>query len=96
MFVALAIMGTMRKEYAHQTTIVNALQCGEFDQEIEILYGRMVIEVIDVLRHFLGYANTFSQEKVHMMLALMLDPCFKGMDYIMDHISRDITTMLVH
>jgi hypothetical protein len=31
-----------------------------------------------------------------MMLALMLDPYFKGMDYIMDHISRDKATMLVH
>jgi hypothetical protein len=30
------------------------LQCGEFDQGIEILYGRMVIKVIDVLRRFLG------------------------------------------
>jgi len=80
-------MGMMRKEYAHQTTIVLAQQCGEFDQEIEILYGRMVIEIIDVLHCFLGYAKTFSQEKVDMMLALMLHPCFKGMDYIMDHIS---------
>jgi hypothetical protein len=52
----------------------------------------MVKEVIDVLHCFLGYAKTFSQEKVHMMLALMLDPCFKGMDHIMDHISRDKNT----
>jgi len=89
-------MGTMRKEYAHRTTIVPALQCGEFDQEIEILYGRMVIEVIDVLRCFLGYAKTFSHEKVHMMFAVMLDPCFKGMDYFIDHISQDKATMLVH
>ncbi len=81
-------MGTMRKEYAHRTTIVPTLQCGEFDQGIEILYGRMVIEVIDVLCCFLGFAKTFSQEKVHMILALMLDPCFKSMDYIMNHISR--------
>jgi hypothetical protein len=80
-------MRKMRKEYAHQTTIVLALQCGEIDQKLKILYGRMVIEVINVLCCFLGYAKTFSQEKVHMMLALMLDPCFKGMDYIMDHIS---------
>jgi hypothetical protein len=31
-----------------------------------------------------------------MMLALMFDPCFKGMDYIMDHIGQDKATMLVH
>jgi hypothetical protein len=47
----------------------------------------MVIEVIDVLCHFRGSAKTFFKEKVHMMLALIFDPCFKGMDYIMDHIS---------
>jgi hypothetical protein len=52
-------MGMMKKEYAHQATIVPPLQYGEFDQEIEILYRKMVVEVINVLCHFLGFALTF-------------------------------------
>lgn len=91
----LEIMGTMKKEYAHQIIVVPPLQYGEFDQEIEILYGKMVVEVINVLCPFLGFAKTFFQEKNHMMFALMFDPHFKGMDCIMDHISKDRTAKLV-
>jgi hypothetical protein len=34
LFVVLAIMGTMRREYAHRAIVVPLLQCGEIDQEI--------------------------------------------------------------
>lgn len=30
-----------------------------------------------------------------MMLMLMLDPCFKNMDYIMNHIGKDQAIVLV-
>jgi hypothetical protein len=30
-----------------------------------------------------------------MMLMLMLDPCFESMDYIMNHIGKDQTIVLV-
>jgi hypothetical protein len=69
----------------------SSIQCGEIDQKIEIMYGKMVVEVINVLCPFLGFAGTFFQDKVHNMVALMLDPCFKGMDYI----GRDQTATLV-
>jgi hypothetical protein len=32
-------MGTMKMKYYHQAIVVLQLQCGEFDQEIEILHG---------------------------------------------------------
>jgi hypothetical protein len=38
LFVVLAIMGMMKKEYAHQI-VVPPMQCGEFDQEIDIFYS---------------------------------------------------------
>jgi hypothetical protein len=38
LFVVLAIMGMMKKEYAHQV-VVPPMQCGEFDQKIEIFYS---------------------------------------------------------
>jgi hypothetical protein len=55
----------------------------------------MAIEVINVLRHILGCGKTFSQDKVHKIVAWMLDPCFKGMDCIMNYIGKDQATTLV-
>jgi hypothetical protein len=54
-------MGTMRKEYAHQVVVVPLFQCGEIDQEIEILYGRMVVEIINVLHPLLGFVRNQSR-----------------------------------
>jgi hypothetical protein len=65
LFVVLAIMGTMRKEYACRVVIVLPFQCCEFDQKIKILYGKMATEVINVLRPFLGCGKTFSRNKIH-------------------------------
>jgi hypothetical protein len=39
----------------------------------------------------MGFVETLFQDKAHLMIALMLDPCFKGMDYI----GKDQTTTLV-
>ncbi len=92
-FVALAIMGTMRMEYDHRIDVVPPLQYGEFDQKIDILYGRMGTEVINVLRHVLSFVKSFSW--AHNMVDLMLDPHFKGMDCIMDYIGRDQAAILL-
>jgi hypothetical protein len=52
LFVALAIMGMMKKDHAHQTYVIPPLKCGEFDRQINILYGRMVAKVINMLCPF--------------------------------------------
>jgi hypothetical protein len=83
----------MRREYAHQVVLLLPLQCGQFDQEIEILYGRMD-KVINVLFWGVLY-KSFSRDKVHNMVAFMLDPCFKNMDCIMDYIGKDQATTLM-
>jgi hypothetical protein len=59
------------------------------------MYGKMVAEVINVLCPFLGFVETFSWNKAHNMVALMLDPHFQGMDCIMDYIGRDQPTTLM-
>jgi hypothetical protein len=68
----------MKKEYARQVILVPQLQCGEFDQKIEILYSKMAAKIINVMCLFLGFVETFSQEKTNMMFTLMFDPCFKA------------------
>jgi hypothetical protein len=55
----------------------------------------MATNIINVMCSFLGFAETFSQEKVNMMLTLMFDPCFKGMNCIMDDIGKDQVPTLV-
>jgi len=59
------------------------------------LYGRIVVEVINVLRHFLSFVKSFSWERAHNMVVLMLDPRFKGMDCIMDYIGKDQLAILL-
>jgi hypothetical protein len=71
------------------------LQCDEFDQKIEILYGRMAVKVINMLHPFLTFAKCFSQERTHNSVALMLGPHFKGIDCIMDYIDRDQAAILM-
>jgi hypothetical protein len=51
----------------------------------------MVVEVINLLHPFIGFAKTFSQDKSHNMFAFMLHPRFNGMDYN----SRDQIATLV-
>jgi hypothetical protein len=88
-------MGTTKTKYDHWANIVPPYQCGEFDQEIEILYGNMVVEVINVLCHFLSFAKFFSWRRARNMVVLMLDTHFKGMDCIMDYIGNNQATILM-
>ncbi len=55
----------------------------------------MVVKIINVLCPFLGFAYTFFQNITCNMVVLMLDPCFKNMDCIMDYIGRDQATTLM-
>jgi hypothetical protein len=82
-------------EYDHQLMLFPPLQCGEFDQKIEILYGRMDVKVINVLHPFLSFAKSFSRERIHNIVVLMLVPRFKGIDCIMDYIGRDQAAILM-
>jgi hypothetical protein len=53
--------------------------CGKLDVELEILYGRMALKMINVLEHFLAFAMTFNVVFAHNMCGLQLDPRFKGL-----------------
>jgi hypothetical protein len=49
----------------------------------------MVVEVINVLCHFLSFAESLSRKRARNMVALMLDPHFESMDRIMDYIGNN-------
>jgi hypothetical protein len=45
----------MGKEYVFWIVVVAPFQCGEFNQDIKNLYGRMVIKIINMWQLFLGF-----------------------------------------
>ena len=49
------------------------VEANNFEVELEVLYGRMVGEVMCVLCPFISFVCAFKAEKTHNMLALMLD-----------------------
>jgi hypothetical protein len=69
--------------------------CGEFDTKLEILYGKMVLEVINVLESFLAFAMTFNATATHNMCVLQLNPRFKGLKCIMEYVGRDKVATIV-
>ncbi len=48
-----------------------------------------------MLHPFLSFTKSFSRERAHNIVVLMLDPRFKGIDCIMDYIGRDQAAILV-
>ena len=48
------------------------------DSELQLLYGHMAFELIEVIKPCLAFVVDFTCEKTHNMLLLMLDPRYKG------------------
>ena len=59
---------------------------GDFEFEIEILKARMAKTVVDVMKPFLRFSLQFVAEQTHNMLSVMLDPRFKGLEYVIDYV----------
>ncbi len=55
------------------------LQCGDFDSELEIFYARILAaQVVAILVPSFDFVVHFNYNKIHNMMAIMLDPRFKG------------------
>ncbi len=85
----------MHRKYQVCASLNLPLMCGAFEVELEILYGRMAFEVINVLEPFLAFVVTFNVVTSHNMCALQLDPRFKGLQCIMEYVGRDKTATIV-
>ena len=48
------------------------------DSELQLLYGRMAFESIEVIKPCLAFEVGFTREKANNMLSMMLDPRYKG------------------
>lgn len=71
------------------------MECGEFDSELEILYGHMAGQVADVLRPLLSFARKFEEGSAHNMICLMLDLRFKGLEMIVDYVGCGVAKQVV-
>jgi hypothetical protein len=78
----------MHREYQARALLNLPLMCGEFEVELEILYGRMALEVINVLEPFLTFVVTFNVAGTHNMCVFQLDPRFKALQGIMEYVGK--------
>jgi hypothetical protein len=69
----------MHREHGACASLNLFLMCGKFEIKLEILYGKMTLEMIDILEFFLAFLVTFNIIITHNMCALQLDPRFKGL-----------------
>ncbi len=53
---------------------------GGFDFELQVLWIRMMGEIMAIIAPFLAFPSTYITTKAHNMLTLMLDPLFKSLD----------------
>ena len=65
-------------------------ESAEFDEELLDLIVRIKLEVIDVLSPFLAFLHQYDKLKAHNMLALMLDPRYKGLRLVTTFVGREL------
>ncbi len=69
----------MHKEYQACASLNLPLMCEKFEAKLEILYGKMALEMINVLEPFLAFVVTSNANATNNMCVLQLDPRFKGL-----------------
>jgi hypothetical protein len=79
----LPIFVELRAHIDHLSNMNPPLQYGDFDAKLKILRGKMYLEAMLVCHeHFLSFTQTFTSEKAHNMIVLMVYPCFKGLECV--------------
>ena len=71
------------------------LRCGKFDSELEILYGQIAKTAIGVLNPVPDFTKKFSLDKAHNMVAIMVNPCYKGLLCISKFVGPQLAKAIV-
>jgi hypothetical protein len=87
--VAITIFMKLRANYNHQVVQVPPLAYGTIDDELEILYGHMIVKKVGVLAPFLSFLESITIIGAHNKLALMLNSRFKGLKCVIDFFGHD-------
>jgi hypothetical protein len=67
----------------------NSNETQDFDGEFHLFRQRMQKQVVQVLNPFLSFMASFQKAKAHNMLAMMLDPHFKGLRLVNKLVKRE-------
>ncbi|KAG0556897.1 hypothetical protein KC19_11G087000 [Ceratodon purpureus] len=92
---ALGLCIQLHKEQIEKGLVSPKLETGNFDSELEVLQSRMMSEVINALAPFLSFTVSYSAKHAHNMLALMLDPRYKGLSLVKDYVGRERALQVV-
>lgn len=92
---ALSLSIHFRQSHFLAGEVTTAHSDGDFDGELLVLKSRMEEEVLAVLEPLLSFAGTFSRQSAHNMLALMLDPRFKGLGLVRDYVGGEKVVSIV-
>jgi hypothetical protein len=83
LFVAFSIFSRLHKDCQAQASRNPLLMCGKFEAKLEIMHGKMGLEVINVLEPFLAFSMTINVIValivIYNMCVFYLDPRFKGL-----------------
>jgi len=61
----------------------------DFDGELQALKVHMQKQVVMTLEFFLSFLLSFQPCKIHNMLALMLDPQYKGLGLVIQYVGKE-------
>lgn len=92
---ALGLCIQLHKVQIEKGMVSPKLETGNFESELEVLQARMMSEVINALAPFLSFTVSYSAKHAHNMLALMLDPRYKGLRLVKDYVGRDRALQVV-
>lgn len=92
---ALNLCIQLHKEQIEKELVSPKLEAGNFESELEVLQARMMSEVINTLAPFLSFTVSYSAKHAHNMLALMLDPRYKGLSLVKDYVGRERALQVV-
>jgi hypothetical protein len=93
--VALSINVCMQNQIQQSKITPFNFVKGDFEYELGALRVCMMVEVLAILALFLAFASTYNANKVHNMLALMLDPRFKSFDVVKAFVGQEKMILMV-
>ncbi len=70
------------------------LAYGAIDDELKKLYEHMATKILGALALFLSFFEVFTIASAHNMLALILDPRFKGLKRVIDFLGHHKVKLL--
>lgn len=86
--LAMMISKKLDEQQKDRLNIIPPLTCRDQDVELEILYGSMVGVREKIIQLFLAFAKEYDADMAHNIIAIMLDPHFKGLQCLIEFVGE--------